>query len=62
MKINEIRKKTEQDLQKTLLDRREEVRALRFKIASKEVKNHQLMRGAKKDVARILTIMKERSK
>lgn len=61
MKIAEIRKKSDQDLQKTLAELREEVRGLRFKIGSKEVKNHQMLRHAKKNVARVLTILKERS-
>lgn len=61
MKITEIRKKSDVDLVKLLSELKEQVRNLRFKIASKEVKNHQLLRQAKKDIARILTIMKEKS-
>lgn len=61
MKIQEIRKKTEEDLQKLLAELKENVRDLRFKIASKEIKNHQLMRRAKKDIARILTVLKEQT-
>lgn len=61
MKIQEIRKKTGEDLQKLLAELKENVRDLRFKIASKEIKNHQLMRRAKKDIARILTVLKEQT-
>ncbi len=60
MKPQEIRKKSEEDLQRLLGELKEQVRNFRFKIASKEVKNHQLLRIAKKDIARILTILKER--
>ncbi|MDP3741551.1 MAG: 50S ribosomal protein L29 [bacterium] len=60
MKIQEIRKKSVEDLRKMLGEFRENVRGLRFKIASREVKNHQLLRVAKKDIAKILTVLKER--
>lgn len=60
MKIAEIRKKTDQDLQKTLVELRDEVRSLRFRIASREIKNHQLMGRVRKDIARIMTIVSER--
>lgn len=60
MKIQEIRKKTENDLQKLLADLQENVRSTRFKIISKEIKNHQVLRQAKKDVARILTVLREK--
>ncbi len=59
MKIQELRKKNSVDLAKLLVELKDNVRTLRFRIASKEVKNHQLMRQAKKDVARILTILGE---
>lgn len=60
MKIQDIRKKSEEDLKKILADFRENVRSLRFKIASKEVKNHQLLRAQKKDIAKIMTVLSER--
>jgi len=59
MKPREIRKKSPEDLKKLLAELRDNIRSLRFKIASKEIKNHQLLRLAKKDLARILTILKE---
>lgn len=61
VKIADIRKKPDQDLRKNLTELRDEVRAIRFKVVSKEVKNHQLLRQAKKSVARVLTVLKERS-
>lgn len=61
MKIQDVRKKSEQDLKKLLAETRENVRHLRFKIASKELKNPQALRQAKKDIARMLTVLKERS-
>lgn len=59
MKVKDIRKKSKEDLAKLLKELRENVRSLRFKIASKEIKNHQLLRLARKDIARILTILRE---
>ena len=59
MKIKEIRGKNNEELKKILIEKRENVRKLRFDIASKQVKNMREIRNAKKDVARILTILKE---
>jgi len=62
MKIVEIRKKSDTELQKQLAELQSSVRSLRFKVAAKEVKNHQLLKQTRKDIARILTILKERTK
>lgn len=59
MRIKDIRKKTEQDLRKLLAELQDNVRSLRFKVASREVKNHQLLRLTRKDIARVLTVLKE---
>ena len=61
MRITDIRKKSDDDLQKELRDLRSRLRELRFKVGSHEMKNHQQLRGARKDIARILTILKERT-
>lgn len=61
MKVKDIRKKSKEDLAKLLKELRENVRSLRFKIVSKEIKNHQLLRLARKDIARILTILREKN-
>jgi len=60
MKITDIRKKTDADLKKLLAEFTGKVREMRFKIASKELKNHQEMRAVRKDVARIMTILNQR--
>lgn len=60
MKITEIRKKSDKDLHKILQELKEDVRSLRFRVASREVKNHQLLGQARKSIARVLTILKER--
>ena len=62
MRVQDVRKKSEEDLNKLLAELRENVRSLRFKIASREIKNHQLLRVVKKDIAKILTVITQRSK
>lgn len=57
MKMTEIRKLSEKDLAKRLSALREQVRDLSFKVHSKEVKNHHLLRNARLDIARILTVI-----
>ncbi len=60
MKIQDIRKKSDQELQKTVSELRSTVRDLRFRIANKEIKNHQQLRQVRKDIARIFTVLKEK--
>ena len=60
MKVQEMRKKSESDLVKLADDLRGQMRDFRFKIANKELKNHQQLKQVKKDIARILTLLKEK--
>ncbi len=60
MKISELRNKTKDELEKTLQDLRERLRQLRFDLASGKVKNVREIRKIKKEVAKILTILKEK--
>jgi len=60
MKIKEIRQKSEAQLQKQLKAMREELRDLRFKISNKQYKDVRDLRDLKKDIARVLTVMKEK--
>lgn len=60
MKIQEIRKKTADDLVKILEEQQEHLRALKFRVASSEVKNHQELKVTRKNIARIFTILKEK--
>jgi len=59
MKIAEIRKKSGLELEKLLGELRRKLRALRFDLASGKVKNIREIRKIKKNIARILTILKE---
>ena len=57
MKIQELKSFNQSELLKRLAAMREQVRDLRFKIHSKEVKNNHKIKEVKKDIARILTIL-----
>jgi ribosomal protein L29 len=59
MKIKEIREKNKEELKKLLNEKREAVRKSRFDVAAKQVKNIREMRNDKRDIAKILTILKE---
>jgi large subunit ribosomal protein L29 len=59
MKIKEIISLTPESRKKRLTALREQVRDLRFKIRSKEVKNNHQLTAIRKDIARILTLMNQ---
>ena len=59
MKIKELREKNSEELKKLLSEKREHVRKLRFDIAAKQVKNNKELRNTRKDVAKILTLIRE---
>lgn len=58
MKIKEIREKNENELKKSLVELQNKLAKLRFDISAKQVKNHREIRKAKKDIAKILTVLK----
>ena len=61
MKKNEIKKLKEKnttELQKGLAEAREELRTLRFDLASGKVKNVQSINEVRKKIARMLTFIK----
>jgi large subunit ribosomal protein L29 len=59
MTIKELKAMNEKELVKTLTTLREQVRDLRFKINSKEVKNNHQLKQVRKDIARILTLINQ---
>jgi large subunit ribosomal protein L29 len=59
MKIKELRQKSKDDLEKILKEEREKLRQLRFDLASGKVKNVREPGNLKKEIARIITILKE---
>lgn len=58
MKIIELKQKSKTELQKNLTDSREKLRQLRFDLSAGKVKNVREIREIKKDIAKILTIIK----
>jgi len=61
MKIKELRQKSKDDLKKILQDDREKTRQIRFDMSSGKIKNVREINKIKKDIARILTILSEKS-
>ncbi len=60
MKIGELRQKSSEELKRVLKDSRNRLRQLRFDLASGKVKNVREIRALRKDVARILTLIKQK--
>lgn len=61
-KSKELRLKSEEELNQLLSESQKKLRELRFNLASGKVKNIRTIRVLKKDIARILTILGEKSK
>ncbi|KKQ23492.1 MAG: 50S ribosomal protein L29 [Parcubacteria group bacterium GW2011_GWA2_37_10] len=59
MKTAELRKKDKKELEKIVLDLRKKLSDIRFKFSSNKLKNVKEINNTKKDIARILTILKE---
>ena len=55
--MKELKEKNKKELQKLLASSREKLRGLRFRVASKQLKNIREIREIRKIIARILTII-----
>ena len=60
MNAEEIRALKEGELGKQLEEARKQLFELRFKAATRQLVNHREIRAVKKNIARMLTIMKEK--
>lgn len=60
MKIQELKQKSNKELTKLLIESRERLRNLKFDLASGKVKNVRQIRALKKEIARTLTILREK--
>ncbi|MFH1175538.1 MAG: 50S ribosomal protein L29 [bacterium] len=58
--MENIRKKSRKDLEKDLFKKADQSRRFRFEVAGNQVKNVREIQSLKKDIARILTSLKER--
>lgn len=57
MKIEELKGKSKEELERLLQEKRERLRQLRFDLSQKKLKNVREIRRTKKDIAQILTVM-----
>lgn len=62
MKTSELKKKSSSQLKKLEANLREKLRALRFDLQAGKVKNVKEVKATKKEIAQILTILKENAK
>jgi large subunit ribosomal protein L29 len=60
MKNQEIHEMSERQLRQVLEENRQELFNLRFQIATRKIKNHQRIPVVKRDIARIMTALRER--
>lgn len=59
MQITELRKKDKKELEKTVAELQKKLSDLRFSFASGKLKNMKEISNSKKEIARILTILRE---
>jgi ribosomal protein L29 len=62
MKTKVLREKPQETLQKLLQENREELRRLRFNLSQGKLKKVDNVKKTKSNIARILTILHEKSK
>lgn len=60
MKANELRNKSVEELNKSVLDLKTELFNLRFQLATGELDNPMRINKVKKDIARVKTVLRER--
>ncbi len=60
MSPSEIREMTDAELVEALVEAKSERFNLRFQLATNQLDNNARLRDVKKDIARILTVMRER--
>ena len=61
MKTKELRQKSEKELTKLLNESQDKLRDMRFKVAQRQLKKVSDVSVIKKDVSKILTILKEKA-
>jgi large subunit ribosomal protein L29 len=62
MKASEIRSKSDDELQKSLLDSRKTQFSLRMQAATQQLSNSSQINKVRKDIARIKTIQSEKAR
>lgn len=59
MKATELRSKTREELDQELLELKDELFKLRFQHATNQLSNPQQLKYVKRNIARVLTVMRE---
>ena len=60
MKANEIRKMSSEDLNKKVIELKNELFNLRFRLATGQLDNPSSIKSVKRDIAKLKTIIRER--
>lgn len=60
MKANEIRKMSSEDLNKKVIELKNELFNLRFRLATGQLDNPSSIKSVKRDIAKVKTIIRER--
>lgn len=60
LKIKDVRPLSDEDMQKKLDETHRKLLDLRFKAATKQIKNHREIPQSRRDIARIKTVKRER--
>ena len=61
MNMKELKLKSDDELKTLLAESRDNWREMRFKVAQRQLKNVSSIKAVKKIIARILTILKQRT-
>ena len=61
MRFSELKQRPKEELGRMIQDNRERLRQLKFDLASGKVKNVREIRAVRKDISRIITILKEKN-
>ena len=60
MKVKEVRELSTEEINKKLVEAKEELFNLRFQLATGQLENPMRIGGIRKDIARVKTIIRER--
>jgi len=59
MKAIELRKKDKKELEKSVIDLQKRLNDIRFRLSANQLKNIKEVSNIKKDIARILTVLRQ---
>jgi large subunit ribosomal protein L29 len=60
MKASEVRELTTEEINRELEQARENLFNLRFRFATSQLRDHNVLKAARRDIARLETILRER--